>query len=77
MRFESPQGSSIEMILENFPHLAAWTKPGAPFLSLEAWTGHADPEGFEGEMFEKPSMILLPPGATSRHRVAMRFRAAS
>jgi galactose mutarotase-like enzyme len=76
MRFESPQGSAIEMSLENFPHLAAWTKPGAPFLSLEAWTGHADPEGFEGEMFEKPSMILLPPGATSRHRVAMRFRAA-
>jgi galactose mutarotase-like enzyme len=73
-QFVAPSGSAIEMRLQNFPHLAAWTKPGAPFLSLEAWTGHADPEEFVGELVDKPSMILLPPGARSQHRVELIFR---
>jgi len=73
-QFVAPSGSAIEMRLQNFPHLAAWTKPGAPFLSLEAWTGHADPEGFAGELVDKPSMILLPPGAQNQHRVELAFR---
>ncbi|GEO12488.1 aldose 1-epimerase family protein [Microvirga aerophila] len=73
-QFVAPSGSAIEMRLQNFPHLAAWTKPGAPFLSLEAWTGHADPEGFAGELVDKPSMILLPPDARSQHRVELAFR---
>jgi galactose mutarotase-like enzyme len=73
-QFVAPSGSAIEMRLQNFPHLAAWTKPGAPFLSLEAWTGHADPEGFAGELVDKPSMILLPPGARNQHRVELAFR---
>jgi galactose mutarotase-like enzyme len=72
--FVAPSGASIEMRLQNFPHLAAWTKPGAPFLSLEAWTGHADPEGFAGELSDKPSMILLPPNARQQHRVELMFR---
>ena len=76
MRFEAPAGAAIEMRMENFPHRAVWTKPGSPFLSLEAWTGHADAEGFDGEMGEKPSMLLLQPGAQSRHRVEMRFEQA-
>jgi hypothetical protein len=70
----APSGASIGMRLEDFPHLAVWTKPGAPFLSLEAWTGHGDPEGFAGELIDKPSMILLPPDAQRSHRVEMNFR---
>jgi galactose mutarotase-like enzyme len=73
-QFVAPSGSAIEMRLQNFPHLAAWTKPGAPFLSLEAWTGHADPEGFAGDLVDKPSMILLPPSARNQHRVELAFR---
>ena len=73
-RFVAPSGASIGMRLEDFPHLAVWTKPGAPFLSLEAWTGHGDPEGFAGELIDKPSMILLPPDAQRSHRVELIFR---
>jgi galactose mutarotase-like enzyme len=73
-QFVAPSGSAIEMRLRNFPHLAAWTKPGAPFLSLEAWTGHADPEGFAGDLVDKPSMILLPPDGRNQHRVELAFR---
>jgi len=72
-QFVAPSGARIEMRMQNFPHVAAWTKPGAPFLSLEAWTGHADPEGFAGELVDKPSMILLPPNAQHQHRVELIF----
>ena len=47
MRFTGPDGAAIRMEMSDFPHLAVWTKPAAPFLSLECWTGHADWVGFE------------------------------
>jgi galactose mutarotase-like enzyme len=76
LRFLAPSGAGITMRLVNFPHLAVWTKPGAPFLSLEAWTGHADPEGFGGELIDKPSMVLLPPGSRRHHGVELSFDSA-
>jgi galactose mutarotase-like enzyme len=54
------------MELENFPHIALWSRPGAPFLCLEAWSGHGDPEGFSGDIFAKPSMQRLNPGESAR-----------
>jgi galactose mutarotase-like enzyme len=59
-------GPSLRMELENFPHVALWSRPGAPFLCLEAWTGHGDPVGFSGNLFAKPSMRALAPGETAR-----------
>lgn len=76
LRFVAPSGAAIGMTVENIPHFALWTKPDAPFLSLEAWTGHADPEGFEGELFERPSIIRLPMGHAMRHLVTMTWEAA-
>lgn len=73
LRFEQADGSAVEMTLEDFPHLALWSKPGARFLSLEAWTGHGDPVGFVGELFEKPAMRVVHPGAAARHAVGFRF----
>jgi hypothetical protein len=71
MRYEAPTKHSISMRVENFPHLALWTKPTAPFLSLECWTGHGDPEDFWGDVYSKPSMILLKPGEFGRHQVRL------
>jgi galactose mutarotase-like enzyme len=52
------------------PHLGIWTKPGAGFICIEPWQGYADPEGFEGELAEKPRIVLLEPGtARSFHMV--------
>jgi galactose mutarotase-like enzyme len=76
LRFLAPTGAAIELTVENVPHFALWTKPDAPFLSLEAWTGHADPEGFEGELSERPSMIQLPMGHTMRHLVTLTWHEA-
>ena len=71
--FEAPDGSAIGMELDNFPHLAVWSRPTAPFLSLEAWTGHADWEDATGDLETRASMIRLLPGATGGHRVTMRW----
>jgi galactose mutarotase-like enzyme len=76
MRFVAPTGAAIVMEVEDFPHLALWTRPTAPFLSLEAWTGHADWEGFQGELSERASIRLLPIGHTLRHAVTLRWQAA-
>ncbi len=67
LRFEAPDGAAISLETEDFPHLALWCRPGAGFLCLEAWTGYSDPEDFAGDLFAKPSMRLLEPGATGRH----------
>lgn len=67
LRFDRGDGSRISMWLGEMPHLAIWTLPNAPFLCLEAWTGHGDPVGFTGEIADKPSMRLLPPGGVAQH----------
>jgi len=72
LSFEGLEGR-LRMEWEGFPHLVVWSRPGAPFLCLESWTGHGDPEGFEGNLFDKPSMITLPPGGAGRHRVRYAF----
>lgn len=73
MRFVAPSGAAIAMEVEDFPHLALWTRPTAPFLSLEAWTGHADSQGFAGELGERNTIRSLAPGSTARHGVTLRF----
>jgi galactose mutarotase-like enzyme len=77
VRFEQADGSALEMTLDDFPHLALWTKPGAPLLSPEAWTGHGDPVGFAGDVFEKPAMRVLQPGERARHGAVYRFHPAA
>ena len=71
MRFTAPSGAAIRLEAEDFPHLAVWTKPTAPFLSLECWTGHADWAGFAGELAARDSQRLLAPGQSARHRVVL------
>ena len=68
--FEGPGGRSLRVETEGFPHFVLWSRPGAPFLCVETWTGYGDPEGYEGELADKPSMILLAPGETRIHAAA-------
>lgn len=72
--FIAPDGTSLSIATEGFPHWALWSRPGAPFLSIESWSGHGDPEGFRGELADKPSMILLGPRETQTHRATYRLR---
>ena len=73
MRFEAPDGAAIVMKTENLPHLAVWSRPTAPFLSLECWSGHADWEDASGQLGELASMTNLRPRQTGRHAVTLRW----
>jgi galactose mutarotase-like enzyme len=65
--FDNGAGARLHIALEDFPHIGLWTRPPAPYLCIEPWTGHGDPVGFTGDFFEKPSMRLVAPGAIARH----------
>jgi galactose mutarotase-like enzyme len=71
--YDSGAGPGLLISLENFPHVVLWARPPALFLAIEAWTGHGDPENFDGDLFDKPSMIVLPAGAQGRHAVRYEF----
>jgi galactose mutarotase-like enzyme len=76
LAFHDASGASIAMEFPDFQHAALWTRPGAPFICLEAWTGYSDPDGFDGELFDKPSMRVLAPGARVRHAARFVYREA-
>jgi galactose mutarotase-like enzyme len=73
--YENGTGQAIDIAASDFPHVALWTRPGAPFLCIECWTGHSDPEGFDADIFDKPSMRVLAAGATVDHGVSYTWRA--
>ena len=57
-------GEAIRVDFPRMPHLGIWTKPGAGYVCIEPWQGHASPEGFDGEFADKPGVIAITPGAT-------------
>ncbi len=59
--YQGPAGPTIRVMFEDFPHLGIWSKPGAGFICIEPWQGHASPEDFEGEFMHKPGVFHLPP----------------
>ncbi|MCC7253726.1 aldose 1-epimerase family protein [Hyphomicrobium sp.] len=56
-------GPRIRITYPDTPHLGVWSLKGAPFVCIEPWQGHADPAGFTGEIWDKPGIVRLEPGA--------------
>lgn len=77
LRFVAPDGAAIRLELQDFAHIALWSRPPAPFLCIEAWTGHGDPEDFAGDIRDKPSMRFLAPGAASEHGVRLSYEVSA
>ncbi|CAN2532978.1 Protein+LacX,+plasmid [Methylocapsa aurea] len=71
--YDNGEGLALAVELEDFPHIALWSRPPAPFLCIEAWTGHGDPEDFRGDLYEKPSMRILAPGESAAHAATFRL----
>lgn len=69
LRYVSPQGPALDMAFPDTPDLGLWQVPGAHYLCIEPWAGHADPQGFDGEISAKPGIILLPSGEVHRFRM--------
>ncbi len=59
----------LALAFSGMPHLGIWQKPGADFICIEPWQGHADPAGFVGEFAQKPGIVLLAPGAERSFRM--------
>jgi galactose mutarotase-like enzyme len=57
-----PNGARLRVAFPDCDTLGVWTKPGAAFLCIEPWWGHADPAGFDGDFRAKPGATLLAPG---------------
>lgn len=62
--YVGPNGATLRVLFPDAHQLGIWTKPGARFVCIEPWWGHADPAGFAGELREKPGMLTLAPGQT-------------
>jgi galactose mutarotase-like enzyme len=73
MRFVSPSGAAIALQADPCAHLALWTKPQAPFLSMEAWTGHADWTDRAHELRDRHSMRFLKPGETAEIAMSLHW----
>ncbi|MCE1237997.1 MAG: aldose 1-epimerase family protein [Hyphomicrobiales bacterium] len=67
----------LAVAFEGMPHFGLWTKPGAPFVCLEPWQGHADPAGYAGELAEKPGQIALLPGEIGRFAMSVALEFAT
>jgi len=57
-------GDAVRVAFPHMPHLGIWTIPGAGYVCIEPWQGHASPEDFDGELADKPGMVAIMPGAT-------------
>lgn len=69
LTFGAPGGAQIALAFPDMPMLGVWQKPGAPFLCIEPWQGHADPLGFAGQFRSKPGIVQLAPGASRSFRM--------
>jgi galactose mutarotase-like enzyme len=74
VEYGSPGSASLRVDFPQMPHLGIWTKPRAGFICIEPWQGHADPEGYEGDFLDKPGIVSVQPGETSRFMIAVTIR---
>jgi galactose mutarotase-like enzyme len=66
LRYGVPGRTGIEVAFPEMPQLGLWMKPGADYLCIEPWQGHADPAGYLGDFRDKPGIITIAPGETRR-----------
>ncbi len=60
--YGASRGPTITIGFDDFPTLGVWTKPGADFICIEPWHGHADPVGYAGDFFHKPGSFVIAAG---------------
>lgn len=68
-------GAWLDISYPDTPYLGLWQVPGAHYLCIEPWAGHADPEGFSGDFAQKPGIDTLEPGQSHSFRMDVSLRA--
>lgn len=64
-------GPRLRITYPDTPHLGIWSMRGAPFVCIEPWQGYADPAGFTGEIWDKPGIVRVEPGARRSWRMGI------
>ena len=64
--YGADDGPRLEIAFPDTPMLGIWTKPGAHYVCVEPWHGIADPEGFTGDIRDKPGIFTVAPGVEKR-----------
>lgn len=72
LSYGAADGPRLE-IAWDAPMLGVWTRPGARYVCIEPWWGHADPAGFAGEIWDKPGIMRLAPGARRTFGMSVRL----
>ena len=73
--YGAQSGPRLEIGFAGAEYLGVWTKPGgAPFICIEPWQGVSDPDGFSGDLFGKPGIFRLVPGASHSLRMTVTLR---
>ena len=62
--YGAPQAPQLRLDWSDMPSLGIWTKPGARFICIEPWDGIADRADFSGDIWEKPGIRAIAPGAS-------------
>jgi galactose mutarotase-like enzyme len=70
----APNGPTLTVAFPAMPHLGIWTKPGAGFICIEPWHGFASPADFDGELRDKPGVVLLGPSASRSFEIRISVR---
>lgn len=60
--YGSGPGPRLRIGFPDASYLGIWTKPGARFICIEPWHGITDPEGFSGDLMQKPGVRVLEGG---------------
>lgn len=74
LTYGAPGHPSLDIAVPDTPWLGIWTKPGAGFVCIEPWAGMADPEGYAGDLRDKPGVMLISPGASRSFRMDVTLR---
>lgn len=72
LTFGTDTGARLEIGFPDTPMLGIWQKPGAAYLCIEPWQGIADPQGWQGDLRDKPGVVELAPRAECSFRMDVR-----
>lgn len=72
--YGAPNGTTLDIGFSDTSMLGIWTKPGAAFVCVEPWAGHADPMGYTGDFRDKPGVMTIAPGEERAFRMDVTVR---
>jgi galactose mutarotase-like enzyme len=69
--YGAPGAPTVTVTFPGVPMLGIWMKPGAGYVCVEPWQGHADRVDHAGEMSGRAGVVMLAAGETRRVPMAI------